>query len=193
MAKSRVVIQINTDLSVATLQNILSDSASRPHPFAQKINNFFRGLNAGARTALVLSGAADSGSVDSVAASKAGTFSAAATALDTVTINGVVLTAVANVATPANNEFRVGTSAATAASNLSAAINASTSDNLSGVVQASVSGAVVTVSCLIQGVIGNNIAISESSSTFSFAGGATALSGGLGKLPVPVSFSFGKS
>lgn len=189
MAFSRLVLNINTSLPVNTLQNILNDSNTRKAPFAQKVINFFRALNAGARSASVQSGVVDSGSGNALAASQTATFSGAATANDTVTINGVVLTAVANVATPTNNQFRVGTDATTAAANLAAAVNASTTDALSGVVKASSLAAVCTVTCLIPGVIGNSLAISKSSTAITL-GGAT-LANGSGKLPVLATFSFG--
>jgi len=184
-------MEINTDLPIGTLQDILSDSSSRKLPFARKVENFFRALSAGARAASVLSGVVDSGASDAVAASQTATFSGAATALDTVTINGVVLTAVANVATPTNNQFRVGTTAATAAANLAAAINASTTDALSGVVQASSASGVCTVSCLIAGVIGNTLPIAKSSTAITLGG--ALLASGAGKLPTPTTFNFGKA
>lgn len=190
MSKSRLVLTIDTNLPVGTLQNVLSDSSSRPHPEAQKVINFVRGLNSGARSGLMKAGVVDSGASDAVSASQTATFSGAATAADTVTINGVVLTAVSNVTTPTNNQWQVGTSAATAATNLVAAINASTTDNLSGTVSASASGAVVTVSCLIPGVIGNVLTIAKSSTAITLGG--ALLAGGLGKLAVLTSFSYGK-
>lgn len=192
MANSRLVLNIDTNIAVGTLRDILSDSASRPQEFAQKLLNFVHGCKAGARAASLKSGVVDSGSSDAAKASLAGTFTGQPTAAQTVTINGVVLTAVAEIATPTNNQFRIGTTPTIAASNLAAAINASTSDALSGVVSASSAAGVCTISCLIPGVIGNSILVSETLGNFTFAGGATALASGSGKLPVLVTFSFGK-
>lgn len=193
MAKSRLVLSIDTNLPVGTLQNIASDSSSRAKPFGQKIRNLFNAMLIGARSGSVKSGVVDSGAADAASASLAGTFTGAPTATETIAINGVTITFVAS-SSPANNEVSVAgsPSASTMASRLAAAINASTSDDLSGVVNASASGAVCTVSCNIAGVLGNKIAVADSASNFSWAGAATALSGGLGKLPVPTTFSFGK-
>lgn len=193
MAKSRLVLTVDTDLPANTLQNILSDSSSRKLPFARKVINFFRALSAGARAASVNSGTVSSGSADAVAASKAGTFSGAPTAAETIAINGVTITFVAS-SSPANNEVSLAGSPSndTLASRLADAINNSSTDELSGVVSASASGAVCTVSCLIPGVIGNSLVLADSATNFAWAGGATALSSGSGKLPVLTSFSFGK-
>lgn len=190
MSTSRLVMTIDTNLPIGTLRNILADSASRPLEKAQKVTNFFQGLKSGARAAIVNSGVADSGGVDAVSASQTATFSAAATAADTVTVNGVALTAVSNVTTPTNNQWRVGTDAPTAAANLAAAINASTTDALSGVVHATASGAIVTVTCNIPGVIGNVLTIAKSSTAITL--GAALLAGGLGRLPSLTSFHFSK-
>lgn len=193
MANSRLVLNIDTNLPVATLQDILSDSASRPQPFAQKLLNFIHGCKAGARAASMKSGVVSSGSADAASASKAGTFSGSPTAADTVAINGVTITFVAS-SSPANNEVSLAGSPSTStlASRLADAINNSTSDDLSGVVVASASSAVCTVSCKIPGVIGNKVVLADSAANFAWAGAATALSGGLGKLPTLITFSFGK-
>lgn len=188
MSTSRIVMTIDTNLPVGTLRNILADSASRPLEEASKVENFFRGLKAGARAAIVNSGAADSGGVDALSASQTATFSTFATALDTVTINGVVLTAVASGAT--NNQWNITASASGDAANLAAAINASTSANLSGVVHASSLAGVVTVTCNIPGVIGNVLTISKSSTAITLGG--ALLAGGLGTLPVLTAFRFNK-
>lgn len=190
--RTRLVMSIHSNEAIGTLQNILTDSSSRSRPFARKIINYFHALSAGAKSAAVFSGVVDESGVDPVSASLAGTFTGAATAADTVTINGVVLTAVSNGSTPTNNQFKVGTDATSVAANLTAAIMASTSDALAGVVRASSALGVVTVTCLIGGVIGNSISVSESSSAFSWAGAATALASGSGRLPILTSFSFGK-
>lgn len=190
MSTSRLVMTIDTNLPVNTLRNILADSASRPLEKAQKVTNFFQGLKSGARAAIVNSGVADSAGVNALSASQTATLSGAATAADTITINGVALTAVSNVTTPTNNQFRVGTDAATAAANIAAAIQASTTDALSGVVHASALAGVVTVSCNIPGVIGNVITIAKSSTAITLGG--ALLAGGLGRLPSLTAFHFNK-
>jgi len=176
----------------AVINTFLSgvNNNGRSKPFAQKLINFLRGMQSGARSAILYSGVANSGAGDALGASQSLTFSGAATAGDTVTINGVVLTAVSNASTPSNNQWRVGTSAATAAANLIAAINASTSNDLSGAVYSSSLLGVATVICNMPGVLGNTIPLSETSSAITL-GGAT-LSGGYGSLPVLSRYKFGK-
>lgn len=107
------------------------------------------------------------------AASKAGTFSGVGTAADTITVNLVAFT----LATAAANahEVTIGGTATATAVNFAAAVNADPDGTHVRAVQA---GAVVTLYALEAGYGGNNIAIAESSTSFSFAGGATALSGG---------------
>lgn len=188
MSTSRLVMTIDTNLPVNTLRNILTDSATRPLEKAQKLTNFFQGLKSGARAAIVNSGVADSEGVDAASATQTLTLSTHATAADTITINGVTLTAETSGAT--NNQWNVTTTATGDATAIAAAINASTSDALSGVVHATSSAGVVTITCNIPGVIGNTIAVSKSSTAITL-GGAT-LASGSGKLPPLTKFHFSK-
>jgi len=194
MAKSRLVLSIDTDLPVATLQDILDDSSSRKQPFARKLINFIHGLTAGARSGVIKSGVVTSASADAVAASQTATFADAATAADTCTVNGVAFTARASGAT--GNEWNVsalGTAplrAAADAASLAAVINASATDAVAGCVKASSAAGVVTITCLIPGVIGNSIPLVKSCSVLTLGG--AALASGAGRLPVSKTFSFGK-
>lgn len=106
-------------------------------------------------------------------ASKAGTFSAVGTAADTITVNGVVFTLTASPA--AITDVLIGGTATATALNFANAVNA---DVDATQVLAVPAAAVVTLYALQPGTPGNSIAIAESSTSFSFAGGATALSGG---------------
>lgn len=189
MAKSRLVLNLDTDLSVGTLRNILDDSPSRPKELVQKLINFLKGMKAGARNARMASGVVDSGSIDAAFASMTGTFTGSPTASETITINGVIITFVAS-ASPLNNQVSLSGSPSTTtlASRLAAAINASTTDALSGVVQATSLGAVVTVSALLAGYIGNIVLLTDSATNFTWAGAATRLAGGSGCLPTPTLF-----
>lgn len=190
MAKSRLLLIVDTNLPLGTLQDELNDSLpTRQRELDVKIVDFFRGLLSGAKSGLVKSGVV-SELFDATPATQTVTFSGAATAGDTVTINGVILTAVSNVTTPTNNQWRVGTSASTAAANLAAAINASTSPGTCGAVTALAVGAVVTVSAAIDGVIGNSILISKSSTAITLGG--SSLVNGSGRLPVLTTFHYGK-
>lgn len=92
-------------------------------------------------------------------------------ATNTLVIGGVTLTAVASGATSV--QFNVGGTDTITATNLTAAINALTTINK--VVQASSSGAVVTVVSLVPGTIGNLITLSAGGGTITVA---AALTGG---------------
>lgn len=110
------------------------------------------------------------------AASKAGTFTATGADGDTVTINGQAIT----LKTAATTQFQItiGADAAGTATALAAKIN-SLPDTFN--VRATRSGAVVTVEALFPGAGGNSIAIAKTFATagdFTWAGSATALSGG---------------
>lgn len=94
---------------------------------------------------------------------------------DTVTINGIAFTA--QDASPGANEFlQTGDDTADAAA-LAAAINASTTAGIVGIVTATSSGAVVTVSAAVPGKIGNAITLASSNGTRA-AVSAARLSGG---------------
>jgi phage tail sheath gpL-like len=87
------------------------------------------------------------------------TFSAAASANDTVLINGVTFTAKASGA--GANEFNVGASATASAANLAAAINASVTALVSGYVTATSALGVLTVKSAFYGKAGNQCTIAE--------------------------------
>lgn len=96
---------------------------------------------------------------DEVRASGTISFSAVATANDTLIINGVTFTAKASAA--GANEFNVGASATASATNLAAAINASVTALVSGYVTASSAIGVVTVTSAFYGKSGNQATIAE--------------------------------
>lgn len=108
-------------------------------------------------------------------ANKAGTFSGVGTADDTITINGVVFTLKASASNA--HEVTIGGTADATAVNFAAKVNADAEGTHVRAVRTS--SAVITLYALEPGSAGNSIAISESGSSFSFAGGATALSGGI--------------
>lgn len=127
-----------------------------------------------------------------VAASKALTITDDANLADeTVTIAGTTYTFKTALSTGPTvaNEILIGASEGTAGDNLAAAINGgaglgtlySTGTAANASVSASSNGSgVVTVTALIKGSSGNSIAISETLTDGSWAGAATALSGGTG-------------
>lgn len=127
-----------------------------------------------------------SGSGTLAAATKTGTFSGVGTANDTIVL-GATTYKLVDTLTGVANEVLIGGSAGAARDNFVAAVNAAagagTTYGTGTVANASVSAAAsstadVIVTAKAKGTVGNSIAISETSSSFSFAGGATNLSGG---------------
>ncbi len=101
------------------------------------------------------SGGRDAGSLQSIS----GTFTAVATADDTLTIGAVVLTAKASPS--GENQWAIGANAAASATNLIAAVNAHS--KLKGLILASSGGSgVIVYQLLTTGRIGNLIAVTES-------------------------------
>jgi len=98
-------------------------------------------------------------------------------ATNTVTINGVVFTCVASGAT--GNQYNVGTDTVTAA-NLAAAINASVSAAIAGLVTATSSGTVVTITAVTPGLLGNLITLAISAN--GSVSGANATGGTQGSI-----------
>lgn len=163
-------IIVNTpknDADVRALLRLQNDPKNSPDMVA-RVAEFLNGVAIRGGNVLVESGG--------VRASVAGTFTGAPTAADTVTINGVAFTA--RAANPAANEYVLSSTAATNATNLAAAINASTTAKIKGTVFALAVGAVITIYAVDPGQGGNLFTCSESTANFTFAGAATALSGG---------------
>jgi hypothetical protein len=89
---------------------------------------------------------------------------------ETCVVAGVTFTAKSSGAS--GNQFNVSATAATQASNMAAAFNAST--DLAGIVTAAAVGAVVTITAVLPGVMGNGLVASDALAnvaTVSFAGG----------------------
>ena len=116
---------------------------------------------------------------------------ASVSAADTVTINGVVFTAV-NGGTPGANEFDMSGTDTADATSLAAAINASVSSLVQGYVSASSSGAVVTISSVYKGLMGNTHTLASSNGTRLAVSGAR-LAGGTGAVSTSgkTNYSFG--
>lgn len=106
-------------------------------------------------------------------------------AADTVTVAGIVLTAVSG--TPSADQFQIGTDAVTAA-NLAAAINADAT--LSTYVVASAASNVVTITAATQAAIGNLITLASSNGTRLPLSGAT-LTGGAGNYAATTTYKYG--
>jgi len=115
-----------------------------------------------------------------VRASKTGTFSGTGTDGDTITVGGQVFTLKDTPA--ASTHIQIGATAAATRNNAVTTLNAA-----SQFVYATASStASIVLSSKVLGVIGNLITLAESGKGFSFAGGATALSGGSGFFVYPV-------
>jgi phage tail sheath gpL-like len=115
------------------------------------------------------------GETAAVAASGTGTLSSTI-ATDTFVVNGVTFTCVASGAT--GDQFNVGLSDTATATNLAAAINASTTAKVAGYVTASSAGAVVTVTADLTGVAGNMFTLGQTGGTITLS--AAFLAGGAG-------------
>lgn len=147
-----------------------------------------------ARISSALSNAKISATIDDgngVAATATITFTGANTTSDTVLINGVTMTSVASG--PANNQWADGSSASTAAANLAAAINASTTSLISGQVSAAAAGAVVTITSLFPGLAGNAVTVAKGTDAGAVmtVSGARLTGGTAPTNPVSYSDSFG--
>lgn len=145
-----VVIEGNDD----TLP-LVSDAA---HKSVRQYINYLKSLIGGARIGAVSMTCRNS------AVFATGTVTcASAAAADTVTINGVAITAVSG--TPANDQFDVSGNDTADATSLAAAINNSTTSGIKDIVTATSSGAVVTVKARVPGYIGNAITLASSNGT----------------------------
>lgn len=100
---------------------------------------------------------------------------------DIADIDGTTLTAIANGSVPAPGEFELGTDEPTTAANLTDAINDPV-NGLDTLVVATVSGSVVTIRALNDGVAGNAITISSTVPLIIVPSGAT-LTGGTASGP----------
>ncbi len=137
------------------------ETAGGKHGIAQRVIDYLNSLHTGTELAAGV-GAPPSIAIavqgSEVAASGTVTFSAPATAGDTVLVNGVTFTA---AAVPVANEFLPGVSATTSAANLASAINASVTALVSGYVTASSALGVMTVRSAFSGLTGNQVTLAK--------------------------------
>lgn len=135
----------------------------------QRIADYVRGLTTG-KGVLAIAGIGGTNATSTI------TFSGAPVAAETCSINGTTFTARATN-TGVNNEFQIGGSVSITAANLAAAVNASTSATIKGIVRATSSSGVVTLTSVLSGVLGNSLAattegFTNGSTSGAFAGGA---------------------
>lgn len=161
-------ILLTSSLTAVGLGSVL-DLSPGQLPALQNLENFFSGLSGGNQMGLL------SVNVGAVQATATLTSTGAASAAETLTIANVVFTARASGAT--GNEFNVSATVGTQATNIAAAINASS--NLTGIVTASAALGVVTLTAVQPGIGGNGLQISETLTNVAlsaFAGGSNGTS-----------------
>lgn len=181
---SSLVITVKSNRSQTTLNDRLRIAANRAPDAVASLSAFLHGCAGGFESAAV---SVQTGSADPAFAAQALTVVfASLNAADTVTIGGVVLTCTASA--PAASQFQKLTDATVTAANLAAAINAQAS--LSQMVSATSSGAVVTVSCDVPGIIGNLVAVASSAGGVTL-GGSTLVGGAGGANNAPITYSRG--
>ena len=155
--------------------------SGKPHETAKSLANYFQALAARHESATV---EVQTNSSSPVAAS--GTITVASVqADDTFTLGGITFT---GKASPSGDiQFDSDGSDSVVAAAIAAKINAH--PTLSKIVSASAADEVVTVTCLVKGVIGNFITLSSSGATLTVSAAALA-SGTGGPTDAATSFSF---
>ena len=174
-----IVIFINHDAH----EELLETPASNHQEHAKKLENFFKAAASGHQACQI-----EQISDDTALVRASATLTCASVVEDnTCVINGVTLIAKASPA--GESQFLVEATNTLQAATIAAAINAHSS--LVGIVTASSSGAVVTVSAASKGLIGNAITLVGTVTVL--AASAARLAGGTGMGEAPVNFSFGKA
>lgn len=171
----QVNIEIETDDSTARLKEL--DKGNSKGTGQQILNLLTRGISGCKPMSIRVS-------LGAVKASSFATF-ASVIATDVLTINGDDVTCVASGAS--TDEFNVGASDTLSAAACAAAINASATFN--SLVEATSSGAVVTVRALKSGVAGNDITFASADATIT-ADNATLENGSDGDVET---LNFGKA
>ncbi len=182
---SSLVITVKSPDTATTLRSQLVKETGAGAHQAAILSNYFHSIAGGVKSA---SFEVNTGTASPVAASGTLTLTyASISANDTMVIGKTTLTW--KTGAPANeNEVRKQTDLATTAENLVVAINAHSV--LGNIVVASRSAGVVTITCKVQGEIGNQIALS-SSAAGAVASAAYLASGAGGAIGTAVSFSRG--
>ena len=166
---SSVVVTIETEKSQSQAGYDLKLGADKPRENVKALSSWVRGIESGIHRAKV---SIQTGANAPVAASATATLVSCAT--DTITIGGITFT---GSGSPSGElQFETDGNDTADAAALAAAINAHST--LSKVVSATSAAGVVTITCLIPGVIGNFITLSETGTTITVS--AAALAGGTG-------------
>lgn len=176
MANSKFTLVVETTLDGATTASEIGTGVGgNPYTTGAGAWDLVNKIGAFLQTQAQGRGLMISYSDTGVSASTTGTFTGAATAADTITINGVVFTARASA--PAANEFVLSTNVTTGAANLAAAINASTTAGIINTVRATSAAGVVTFYSVVPGPVGLNIPITEALNNFTLAATTFATGG----------------
>jgi hypothetical protein len=172
-------LQINHD---GGNKELTESSSTDKFNYIKKLNNFFKSVDAGLTPAVIEQVTSATALVRA-----SGTLTVASiNANDTCVINGTTLTAKASPS--GTSEFlSAGTDTVVAAA-VAACINANTS--FTGLVTATSSGAIVTVSAVQSGVMGNMCTLVGTATRF--AASVSRLAGGTGNNGAVVSYSCGK-
>lgn len=169
----------STDLVAGTDFDVDSEDDERTaRNIAEAINDGVSGVSAtysGEIVTVVDDDADETGNSTALTSSNTAAVLASASALaggedlSTITVNGVAFVA--------GDDFEVGASNTEAATNLAAAINASEDVLIDGVLTASASGAVVTVTAVAEGTGGNSLTLARDDSDSVSVSGATLANG----------------
>ena len=168
---ANLVLKISSGLTKQNLQDSLSFNSNKNQP-RKFLESFAKALDDNSKIEIQLLNG------DPVKATGTFTFTGAATADDTVLINGVTFTAKASGA--GANEFNIGLDETATAANLAASIVASTTALIAGYVKATSALGVTTMTAVTPGLAGNlmTIAVGVDFGTVNTASGAR-LTGGL--------------
>src|SRR5574343_1125761 len=128
---AKMIIEVELDQDATQMADLFNKSTTAPKEAALGLAMLFEDIASGAKNGVI------NVKIGAVAASKAGTFTGAPTATETVTIKGVAFTARASGAT--GNEFNIGGTVTLTASALKDAINASTTAGIKDVIRAEAS------------------------------------------------------
>ncbi len=181
---SSIVITIKSGRVYADLARFI-DVAGNPRNGVQKLKQYFKSVESGAENAAIT---VQRGSANPVAATGTLTVTyASMQANDTVTLAGVVLTAVTG--SPSTGQFKKETDATVTAANLVTAILANAT--LAGIVTASSALAVVTLTALQAGVCGNQYTLVSSRDPGVTVSAAKMAGGTGGALTTAITYSRG--
>lgn len=174
---------VNLQFNFDGHEEVLEIGTASPKEWLIKLENFIKGIKSG-----LINANCEQITDDTALVRASGTITVASIqADDTITINGVTLTGKSSPS--GESQFDSDGSDTVVATAIKNCINANSS--LTGIVSASSSLGVVTVSAYVKGLIGNSITLASSNGT-RLAVSAARLAGGTGLGESPVSYSLGK-